>query len=88
MSDFYNITNETLKTDGPILFVTAEGGVLGKVISSTSMVSYITQHAEVLSAVGIFFPFILAAILKSALGSASVAFTITVVILAPRFLVL
>ena len=38
MSDFYNITNETLKTVGPILFVTAAGGVLGKVISSSSMV--------------------------------------------------
>ena len=64
MSDFYNITNETLKTVGPILFVTAAGGVLGKVISSSSMVAFITQHAEVLSAVGIFFPFLLAAILK------------------------
>ena len=29
MSDFYNITNETLKTVGPILFVTAARGVLG-----------------------------------------------------------
>ena len=58
MSDFYNITNETLKTVGPILFVTAAGGVLGKVISSSSMVAFITQHAEVLSAVGIFFPYL------------------------------
>ena len=38
MGDFYKVTNETLKTVGPILFVTAAGGVLGKVISSTSMV--------------------------------------------------
>ena len=88
MSDFYNITNETLKTVGPILFVTAAGGVLGKVISSTSMVSYITQHAEVLSAVGIFFPFILAAILKSAQGSSTVAITTTAGILAPLLPVL
>ena len=88
MSDFYNITNETLKTVGPILFVTAAGGVLGKVISSTSMVSYITQHAEVLSAVGIFFPFILAAILKSAQGSSTVAITTTAGILAPLLTVL
>ena len=77
MSDFYNITNETLKTVGPILFVTAAGGVLGKVISSSSMVAFITQHAEVLSAVGIFFPFLLAAILKTAQGSSTVAITTT-----------
>jgi GntP family gluconate:H+ symporter len=83
MDDFYNITNETLKTVGPILFVTAAGGVLGKVISSSSMVSYITGHAEVLSAVGIFFPFILAAILKSAQGSSTVAITTSAGILAP-----
>ena len=35
MSEFYNICNETLKTVGPILFVTAAGGVLGKVISAS-----------------------------------------------------
>ena len=83
MSDFYNITNETLKTVGPILFVTAAGGVLGKVISSSSMVSYITGHADVLEAVGIFFPFILAAILKTAQGSSTVAITTTAGIVAP-----
>ena len=83
MSDFYDITNETLKTVGPILFVTAAGGVLGKVISSTSMVTFITQHAEVLSAVGIFFPFLLAAILKTAQGSSTVAITTTAGIIAP-----
>ena len=83
MSDFYDITNETLKTVGPILFVTAAGGVLGKVISSSSMVTYITQHAEVLSAVGIFFPFLLAAILKTAQGSSTVAITTTAGIIAP-----
>lgn len=83
MDEFYNITNDTLKTVGPILFVTAAGGVLGKVISSSSMVSYITGHAAVLSAVGIFFPFILAAILKTAQGSSTVAITTTAGIVAP-----
>lgn len=81
--DFYNITNETLKTVGPILFVTAAGGVLGKVISSTTMVSYITENAALLSNIGIFFPFILAAILKSAQGSSTVAITTTAGIVAP-----
>ena len=83
MSEFYNICNETLKTVGPILFVTAAGGVLGKVISSSDMVNYISEHASVLSAMGIFFPFLLSAILKSAQGSSTVALTTTAGIVAP-----
>ncbi len=83
MDQFYQITNDTLKTVGPILFVTAAGGVLGKVISSTSMVSYITANANILESVGILFPFLLAAILKSAQGSSTVAITTTAGILAP-----
>ena len=83
MGEFYNITNDTLKTVGPILFVTAAGGVLGKVISSTSMVSYITENAGFLMNLGIFFPFLLAAILKTAQGSSTVAITTTAGIMAP-----
>ena len=83
MDQFYAITNDTLKTVGPILFVTAAGGVLGKVISSTSMVSYITENASFLMNLGIFFPFLLAAILKTAQGSSTVAITTTAGIMAP-----
>ena len=83
MNQFYAITNETLKTVGPILFVTAAGGVLGKVISSTTMVSYITENANFLMNLGIFFPFLLAAILKTAQGSSTVAITTTAGIMAP-----
>lgn len=83
IKDFYKITNETLKIAGPILFVTAAGGVLGKVIASTSMVTYIKDHAEVLKALGVFFPFILSAILKTAQGSSTVALTTAAGIVAP-----
>ncbi|MCR5725155.1 MAG: GntP family permease [Treponema sp.] len=85
---FYELTNDTLKTVGPILFVTAAGGVLGKVIASSDMVTYIKDHATVLSAMGIFFPFLLAAILKSAQGSSTVALTTTAGIVAPLLPVL
>ena len=88
MSEFYTICNDTLKTVGPILFVTAAGGVLGKVISASDMVNYISSHAEVLSAMGIFFPFLLSAILKSAQGSSTVALTTTAGIVAPLLPVL
>ena len=77
-----------LGTPIPILFVTAAGGVLGKVISSSDMVNYISQHAGFLSAMGIFFPFILSAILKTAQGSSTVALTTTAGIVAPLLPVL
>ncbi len=83
MDDFYTLTNDTLKTSGPILFVTAAGGVLGKVIASTDLVAFITSNSTVLETIGIFFPFILAAILKSAQGSSTVAITTTAGIVAP-----
>ena len=81
--EFYKITNETLMVVGPILFVTAAGGVLGKVISVSGMVQYITANSNILSAIGIFFPFVLAAILKTAQGSSTVAITTTAGMLAP-----
>ena len=83
MDSFYNLTNDTLKTAGPILFVTAAGGVLGKVISSTDLVNFITSNATILGSIGIFFPFLLSAILKSAQGSSTVALTTTAGIVAP-----
>ncbi|MBR3364207.1 MAG: GntP family permease [Solobacterium sp.] len=88
MDKFYDITNDTLKTVGPILFVTAAGGVLGKVISASDMVNYMSAHATVLSAMGIFFPFLLSAILKTAQGSSTVALTTTAGIVAPLLPVL
>ena len=74
---FYDITNDTLKVVGPILFVTAAGGVLGKVISEAGFVGYMQEHAVVLSKIGIFFPFIISAVLKTAQGSSTVALTTT-----------
>ncbi len=79
----YDLTNDTLKTVGPILFVTAAGSVLGTVISATSLVTFITDHASALQSIGIFFPFLLAAILKTAQGSSTVAITTTAGIMAP-----
>ncbi len=83
IKDFYDLTNETLKTVGPILFVTAAGGVLGKVISSSDLINFIKDHAEVLRSLGYIFPFLLAAILKTAQGSSTVAITTSAGIIAP-----
>jgi len=83
MNDFYEITNETLKITGPILFITAAGGVLGNVIASSSMVAFIKDNSGTLSLLGLLFPFLLSAILKTAQGSSTVALTTTAGIIAP-----
>ncbi len=83
LNKLYDVSNETLKTVGPILFVTAAGGVLGRVISESGMVQFITSSSEILTSVGILFPFLLSAILKSAQGSSTVAITTTAGIMAP-----
>ena len=83
IDSFYDITNDTLKIVGPILFVTAAGGVLGRVIASSSLVDFITENATLFQTIGIFFPFLLAAILKTAQGSSTVALTTTAGIIAP-----
>ena len=54
--DFYELTNETLKVAGPILFITAAGGVLGNVIANTTMVDYIKENSTALAAMGLMFP--------------------------------
>lgn len=74
---FNEMTNETLKVVGPILFVTAAGGVLGRIIVTAGFVDYIKANATFISSVGIFFPFIISAILKTAQGSSTVALTTT-----------
>jgi len=74
---FNSMTNDTLKTVGPIFFVTSAGGVLGRVIVTAGFVDYIKANATFISSVGIFFPFVISAILKTAQGSSTVALTTT-----------
>ena len=81
--DFYELTNETLQVSGPILFITAAGGVLGNVIANTTMVDFIKENSTALAVMGLMFPFLLSAILKTAQGSSTVAITTTAGIIAP-----
>lgn len=73
----YGIINDSLMTAGPIIFITAAGSVLGAVIMESGFVEIIKQYAGSLSVLGVVFPFIIAAILKSAQGSSTVAITTT-----------
>ncbi len=77
MKDFGAIAAENLKVVGPILFITAAGGVLGRVISAAGVVTFVTANAESFKFLGIIFPFLISAILKIAQGSSTVAITTT-----------
>ncbi|MBQ7773884.1 MAG: GntP family permease [Bacteroidales bacterium] len=73
----YEITQDSLKTSGPIIFITAAGAVLGQVIVEAGFVQYIQQNASSLASIGLFFPFVVAAIIKTSQGSSTVAMTTT-----------
>ena len=81
--ELFDITDKTLRTAGPILFITAAGSVLGRVIAASGMLEYITEHAPVLQMLGLLFPFLVAALFKSAQGSSTVAITTTAGLMAP-----
>ena len=77
LGGFYDITHTSLKTSGPIIFITAAGGVLGAVVVASGFVDIIKESGDSLKALGVLFPFLIAAILKSAQGSSTVAITTT-----------
>jgi GntP family gluconate:H+ symporter len=77
------LTEDTLRTGGPILFITAAGGVLGAVIKNTNLVQFVADNAGALEPLGFAFPFLIAAALKCAQGSSTVAMTTTAGIVAP-----
>ena len=77
LNQSYGIINDSLKTAGPIIFITAAGSVLGLVIIESGFVEIIKQYSNNLSVLGVVFPFLIAAILKSAQGSSTVAITTT-----------
>ncbi|MBR6283731.1 MAG: GntP family permease [Muribaculaceae bacterium] len=72
-----DITQSSLMTAGPIIFITAAGGVLGSVMVATGFVEVVKQWSGSLAVLGVVFPFLVAAILKTAQGSSTVAITTT-----------
>ena len=72
-----SVVEKTLKMMGPILFITGAGGVLGRVIARSGVIDVITQDTAALQSLGLFFPFLLGAVIKTAQGSSTVAMIIT-----------
>ena len=82
-SGFEEMVENSLKRSGPILFITAAGSVLGNIVAGSPLVSFITDNAQVLNGLGLLFPFLVAAMLKSSMGSSSVAIITAAGIVAP-----
>ena len=88
MDKFHELCNNTLKISGPIAFLVACSGILGSVIVATDIVDYISANVGTLTTIGIFLPFILAAIIKTAQGSTTVSMITTSGIVAPMLSIL
>lgn len=73
---------ESLKAAAVIILVTGAGGSLGAVLSATKIGDYLGQSLSAYN-LGILLPFIIAAALKTAQGSSTVALVTTSSLLAP-----
>ena len=71
-----------LKDAGAIILITGAGGAFGNVLRASDLGSLLTGEAIFLSA-GILLAFVIAAILKTAQGSSTVAMITTAAIIAP-----
>jgi gluconate:H+ symporter, GntP family len=71
-----------LRIAGPILLITGAGGALGNVLRQTPITDYLGETLA-LTGLGLFLPFLLAAALKTAQGSSTVAIVTTAGIVAP-----
>ena len=86
-----NFINDAVKTGiqqaAPILIITGMGGALGAVIQNIPLEAYAKSFTN-LSALGILIPFLIAALLKTAQGSSTVAIITTSSIIFPLLPVL
>ncbi|MDF0534339.1 GntP family permease [Shewanella sp. A32] len=82
MHEFSQRISEGLTSAAPILLITGAGGAFGAVIKATPIGDYLGTTLSALG-IGIFMPFIVAAALKSAQGSSTVALVTTSAMVAP-----
>lgn len=73
---------EGLKKAGIIILITGAGGAFGSVLRETELGEFASQFAEI-GGLGILIPFLIAAFLKTAQGSSTVAIITTAAIVAP-----
>ena len=79
---FSDRISEGLVAAAPILLITGAGGAFGAVLKATPIGEYLGTTLSALG-IGIFMPFVVAAALKSAQGSSTVALVTTSALVAP-----
>ena len=79
---FHDHVAHGLKEAAPILLITGAGGAFGAVLKATALTAYLGDTLSTLG-IGLFMPFLVAAALKSAQGSSTVALVTTSAMVAP-----
>ncbi|ELJ8533648.1 GntP family permease [Vibrio cholerae] len=82
VAEFGERISQSITAAAPILLITGAGGAFGAVLKATPLGDYLGTTLSALG-VGIFMPFIVAAALKSAQGSSTVALVTTSALVAP-----
>ena len=82
IKEFSERISHGLVVAAPILLITGAGGAFGAVLKATEIGSFLGSSLSALG-IGIFMPFIVAAALKSAQGSSTVALVATSALVAP-----
>ncbi len=82
IAEFGERISQGITAAAPILLITGAGGAFGAVLKATPLGGYLGETLSALG-VGIFMPFIVAAALKSAQGSSTVALVTTSALVAP-----
>ncbi|EOX3388845.1 GntP family permease [Vibrio cholerae] len=82
VAEFGERISQGITAAAPILLITGAGGAFGAVLKATPLGDYLGTTLSALG-VGIFMPFIVAAALKSAQGSSTVALVTTSALVAP-----
>lgn len=73
---------DAVRIAAPIILITGAGGIFGAMLQNSGMADFIADYFSGMS-IGLFLPFLLAACLKTAQGSSTVALITTASIIAP-----
>ena len=73
---------DSVRIAAPIILITGAGGIFGSMLQNSGIADVITENFSGMS-IGLFFPFLLAACLKTTQGSSTVALITTASIVAP-----
>lgn len=80
--DFNTLLRQAVEKAGDILLIIGAGGAFGALIAQVNMAEYLSGN-NIVSSLGLIFPFMVASLLKTAQGSSSVAIITTATMILP-----